>query len=430
MSILQRLKIIVLLLIILLLTLEWSLHFRWMILLKEIDGNATSKFLTSSKQQAHDSPNTVVAYAISITDCPINNSHTVLDGAAVLGRSIHKQSIRASNHSFYDYALYAFVHEDAKACIAPLQELGYSVRVVPLPFAEDAISSSLLYAMEQKGCCGSKEFLKLNVWNLTNHNIAVHLDTDTLLVQPMDDLFNQILGIHRPLPYHHLASDQPAHNKTKVSFDILFTRDYHQQSKWSRNPKHYGVQGGFLVVRPNQTFLEEIIHQLSHEEFHSVKGWSKLGYSGYWGASQIQGYLSYLIGEYYSHRALELNRCLYNSMINDDPYFVLKGTNKTLCRTGESFPCEDCRETLIENIYSIHLTTCRKPWECPYLRPPQQPSLCRTAHRLWFEFRRELDLSFGHKPPQGGWHKEWTLGYCTKPKDSKQRLYLPIHRSI
>jgi hypothetical protein len=306
-----------------------------------------------------------------------------------------------------------------------LKQLGYTVQIMSqLPFDLDRVHFKLRFAMEQKGCCGSKEFLKLNVFSLTSHPIAVHLDTDTLLVKPMDELWDSMLLNEDPPPSSHLASIQHHYTGSSVvqrsSLDFLFTRDYHQQSQYSLNPKHYGVQGGFLVVRPNQTLLEELSERLLHETFNSHQGWSNRGYSGYWGASQIQGYLSYVFGEYYSDRALELNRCQYNSMINDDP--LDEGTRK--CRTLES-KCEDCRETPWEDIYTVHLTTCRKPWECPFLRTPQ-PTLCRAAHRAWFETRRHLELEWKQRPPRGGWKVEWTLGYCTKPKNSKQRFYLPL----
>jgi hypothetical protein len=396
------------------------------------DAKKNNDLLDASSDGPHMQATTTIAYAISVTHCPVNKTYTILDGAAILGHSIHIHSIRVNNASRYDYALYAFVHMDSLECAEPLKQLGYTVQLMSqLPFRLDRVPYKLRFAMEQKGCCGSKEFLKLNVFSLTSHPIAVHLDTDTLLVQSMDKLWDSMLQDDDPLrmmPSSHLASIQH-HSKNnesssvvqrRSSLDFLFTRDYHQQSQYSANPKHYGVQGGFLVVRPNQTLLEELSERLLHETFTSRQGWSERGYSGYWGASQIQGYLSYVVGEYYSDRALELNRCRYNSMINDDP---LDERTRT-CRTLET-ECDDCRVTRWEDLYSVHLTTCRKPWECPFLRTPQPP-LCRTAHRAWFETRRQLELEWKQRPPRGGWKVEWTLGYCTKPKNSTQRVYLPL----
>ena len=118
-------------------------------------------------------------------------------------------------------------------------------------------------------------------------------------------------------------------------------------------------------------------------------------------------------------------------MINDDPYF--KKTNA--CRTGEA-SCEDCRNTDFNSLYTIHLTTCRKPWECPLLKEQTHPLLCRQAHKAWFEVRQQLEeKEWGRSVPTTGWHYEWTLGFCQRPKANstktnlkpkKKRQYVPI----
>ena len=51
-----------------------------------------------------------------------------------------------------------------------------------------------------------------------------------------------------------------------------------------------------------------------------------------------------------------MNQCLYNHMGID---VTLKGK----CRNGMD-SCEDCRKTKMTEVYSIHHTTCRKPWLC------------------------------------------------------------------
>lgn len=98
-------------------------------------------------------------------------------------------------------------------------------------------------------------------------------------------------------------------------------------------------------------------------------------------------------------------------MINDSPYH--KKTSRCLTLERE---CQDCRTTDFEKIMSIHLTTCRKPWECPLLRDKTHPKLCRLAHRAWFEVRQDLEKNVWKRSvPEGGWHYEWTRGYCQRP---------------
>jgi hypothetical protein len=361
-----------------------------------------------------------IAYAISITFCH-PNSTSVLDGAAVLGHSIHLASARVNNNSRYDYALYAFVHVDAESCAHILTQLGYTVLLKEGPpfRVEDIQDEELQRQIELKGCCGSKEFLKLYAYSLVEHPIVVHFDTDVAVLQPLDELFDTMLGneYRKQLPSEPVVGNNTL-DKAR-SADFYFTRDYLQASQFTNNPRQYGVQGGFFAVLPNATMLKELSQRLLMEKFTTKRGWSNKGYHGYWGATQIQGFLSYVYGEYYPDRAVELNRCIYNSMINDDPYHSKTGH----CRTQEA-SCQDCRETPVDQIRTIHLTTCRKPWECPFLRPPQ-PLLCREAHKAWFEIRRSLEESWNQETPKHGWHKEWTLGYCKKVT-ARTRHYVPL----
>ena len=431
---------------------------------------------------------TTIAYSITVTDCPAgNNTYEVIDGAAVLGHSIHLHSSRASR-SKYDYKLYAFIHVDAVMCVEPLQKLGYTIKVIDprvedfifLPKTttiansnndDDPIPNNIRNAMEQNGCCGSKEFLKLYVYTLVDHPLAIHLDMDTLITQPLDPLFDRILNVPSSVGDHNgttrsngtgfAASWQPhwddprqqhqsdfAKEDTDWSkYSFFFTRDYHQQSSVSQNPKHYGVQGGFFIVRPNLTMFQEL-QRILHEDVKSLKikrkGWNSLGYGGYWGSTQIQGYLSFVYGEYWPSQALELNRCYFNTMIADDPHYEIKEKKsktaahnstslimKQRCRTEEPI-CEDCRTTDWSNIYIVHLTTCRKPWECPYLRTPTQPILCRAAHKAWFETRRQLEQTMNGaaelaKRNPNAYRKEWTLGYCSKGRTRRSpRIYHPL----
>jgi hypothetical protein len=369
-----------------------------------------------------------IAYAISVTSCHPSNSTSVLDGAAVLGHSIHLASARVNNKTRYDYALYAFVHVDAKSCAPILTQLGYTVLLKEGPpfRVEDIQNKELQRQIELKGCCGSKEFLKLYAYSLVDHPIVVHFDTDVAVLQPLDELFDTMLGneYRKQLPSEHVVvmggnNNIVDNNKTRPAADFYFTRDYHQESQFTNDPQQYGVQGGFFAVIPNATMLMELSQRILTERFTTKRGWSNKGYHGYWGATQIQGFLSYVYGEYYSDRAVELNRCHYNSMVNDDPYNSKTGR----CRTQEAV-CQDCRETPMHQIKTIHLTTCRKPWECPFLRPPQ-PLLCREAHKAWFEIRRSLEESWNQESPKHGWNTEWTLGYCKKVT-ARTRYYVPL----
>ena len=247
----------------------------------------------------------VIAYAISLTSCQMNS--TILDGAAILGHSIHL----TSKHSNYDYERYAFVHkQDAASCRPILQRLGWKTIVRDkLPVETDAIQDeSLREAVQIKGCCGVKEFMKLYAYTLVDHPIVVHLDTDVVILKPMDELFDtMLLKDHYRLPRYHLMD---THNNSDFDLaDFYFVRDYLQGSQFTTDKSQFGVQGGFFVVKPNLTMFDELTSRLmTKETYHRKRGWSNQGHTGYWGASQIQGYLSYVYKHHYPGRAIELNR--------------------------------------------------------------------------------------------------------------------------
>eukprot|EP00980_Cylindrotheca_fusiformis_P015331 scaffold4282_cov112-Cylindrotheca_fusiformis.AAC.14 len=285
----------------------------------------TSNLDRQQQQQQQSSTTTTIAYAISVTSCHVNSTN-VLDGAAILGHSIHL----ASQRSVFDYTLYAFLYRpDANACIPYLQALGWNVQVHDtLPIQVDNIQDpGLKEWVDKKGCCGVKEFMKLFVYTLDQqHEIAVHFDTDALLLQPMDDLFHTMLNYNNNtsfLPDHHVMGSVPHRYRTnEPPADFYFTRDYNQGTSTStiRNSdkntttedslsSQYGVQGGFFVVRPNRSVYEELVYRLENvETYHPIRGWSNKGHTGFWGASQIQGYLSYVYKHIYPGHGVELNR--------------------------------------------------------------------------------------------------------------------------
>lgn len=295
----------------------------------------------------------VVAYAISITSCA-SNATTVFDGPAILSHSIHQVSIRHNaTLSQYDYKLYAFVHPDATHCTNFLEFLGYEVLIRDLPFNLDDIQSKNYKSLiEQDGCCGSREFLKLWAFALTDHDIVVHTDTDVFFLKPLDTLFDAMLDPDGASK-HSLAT--MGNVPLPSAIDFVYTRDYLQRSRMTRNPKRFGVQGGFFVAKPSKERMDEMVKTILKGDYERGTGWAKMQYGGYWGSPQIQGFLSYFYGEIRPEHAVELNRCLYNTMVDDPPEADGR------CRTGEE-TCEDCRETPLENMINVHLTTCWKPW--------------------------------------------------------------------
>jgi hypothetical protein len=370
----------------------------------------------------------VIAYAVSITAC--NNPKDLTDGAAVLKHSIHLSSIRNPNStSKYDYRLIAFIHPNATRCESTLEKLGYevSIRDTPVDVTQIKNNSDMIRRVTKSGCCGEKEFLKLYSFTLFDYPVVVHLDLDTAILRPLDDLFDVML-----LPANatkHIPAAMWTPNVTHP-VNAIFTRDYPMINP-GRKVKKVGMQGGFFVVRPDQQVFDEYCSIIMSGQFYPGPGWggANLNYGGYFGAAQIQGLVSYFYGHYHPDTYIELNRCNYNQMV-DNPRDKKKG----VCMTGEE-NCQDCRDTNVPDIYSVHYTLCQKPWWCPspehkwlnesvWEGSGSQAALCMKLHHEWHRIRNDLEQtwqitatsktaftnhspkvtrdSFGHCQPGGG----------------------------
>jgi hypothetical protein len=382
--------------------------------------------------RAHTGPQktakAVIAYAVSITAC--KNPKDLIDGAAVLKHSIHLSSIRNPNStSKYDYRLIAFIHPNATSCENTFERLGYevSIRDTPVDVTQIKNNSDMIRRVTKSGCCGEKEFLKLYSFTLLDYPVVVHLDIDTVILRPLDDLFDVML-----LPANatkHIPAAMWTPNVTHP-VNAFFTRDYPMINP-GRKVKKVGMQGGFFVVRPDRRVFDEFCSIIMSGQFYPGPGWggTKLRYGGYFGAAQIQGLVSYYYGHFHSNTSIELNRCNYNQMA-DNPRDKKKGR----CMTGEE-NCQDCRETNVPDIYSAHYTLCQKPWWCPspdhkwlnetvWEGSESMGALCLKLHHEWHRIRYDLEQtwkiaptskeaftnrsskvtrdSFGHCQPGGG----------------------------
>jgi hypothetical protein len=495
-----------------------------------------------------------VAYAISITSCPIiienvtttsNNSTpstststrrrfapTVFDGPAVLSQSIRE--VHESSKAFYlnsttnnnndddneddiynsydydyDYTLYAFVLPSAaeNGCGQALESLGYNVIVRDIPFDVNDIGGKYREKIETNGCCGSKEFMKLWSYSLVEHDIVVHVDTDVFFVKPLNVLFDammissdsssseedslistrdgdnnrykinpqqekEIKRQHHLLPPHitintNRNNNDNTNNNNNERIDFFYTRDYLQENSnallvmrdrernknnnnnqnainsFSYTSSWLPVQGGFFIVRPNSRVLDDMVKTILKGEWN-LGGPHAKKYSGFWGAYQIQGFLSYWYSDdndneqrkrneqqqqqqntvgsnnnnntYDYHRsinAIELNPCIFNTMTHD------RDDSEGREKDYYDFRRPKCKTTAMEQIYSVHLTQCLKPWACPHLKSGH-PRRCINHHRNWFELRRSLEQEWNRAIPTDGWYFERTLGYCRRDDPPKR----------
>lgn len=355
----------------------------------------------STKQQ----PPPVIGYAISITKCQPDDD-TRIDQAAVLLYSIHRNSIRnPDSTSKYDYRAYAFVHPEAANCTQLLELVGYEVQVLDSPVLKSEINGTLKEYVHEASCCQEKEFLKLYSYTLVAHKVVVHLDLDCLLLQPLDDLYDSMIEgaaseARKRLPLQWIK------NVTGLPIDIeaFFTRDYNMVNPGAREPHQIGIQGGFIVVKPDLEVFEKYKETIVIGDYNRNQGWGgKLKYGGYYGAAQVQGLCAYFFGAVRPGKSAELNRCYYNFM-GDAPRDTHKDNPR--CRTMED-DCQDCRDIEFEEIKTIHFTLCTKPWWCladeqvvgraERLGGLKAFDLCLAAHREWFKTRFLLEQAWSER---------------------------------
>lgn len=390
-----------------------------------------SQYMNVTNASPKKEPTATIAYAVSLTGC--QNFQT--DGAAVLKHSIHMVSYPFRG-SRYAYKMYVFAHPSAANCTEPFRTLGYEVLVRETPIdVADIRGDFLREKVGITGCCGEKEFLKLYSYTLTDHQVVVHLDLDSLIMQPLDDLFDAMLEERDEDDTGGgggtgVGGDTEAKNGTEAGgytgvegsklpvmfgkmipkkIDAYFTRDYNMVNP---GKKDVGIQGGFIVVRPNRTHFEEYRQVILEGNFIQYHGWARK-YGGYFGAQQIQGLCAYFYDGLHPGTAVELDRCIYNSMV-DNPYH-----KDGKCRDNRD-SCSDCRTTDFSLVKSVHFTLCQKPWVCP--TGMLRISNCKAFHHKWFSVRKDLDEQMGVHGKNTGQHQNDTfLGYC---KSGGERGYI------
>ncbi len=293
-----------------------------------------------------------IAYAITVTkDGPF------LDGALVLGYAARKYHSASKGYpDDYDVDLVAFVAPSVVTARPILKKYGWRILERELPVKLDEIENKdYAQRMRDSGCCGADEFLKLWAYTLTEYHRVVHLDMDSIIFKNMDELY-------------------------RIDKEMLFTGDYNMKAGSPVAP----AQGGFLVVRPSMERFQEY-QRIIRKGDHGGQGWGGSHIGNFWGGQTIQGIVPYFYHVLHPGDAQELNRCVYNCMV-DNPYHK----NTLRCLDGNK-TCEDCRLQVPEKVASAHFTICQKPWTCTDFVNPKNKVLCEVLHRQWFELRDELE---------------------------------------
>ncbi|CAJ1963399.1 unnamed protein product [Cylindrotheca closterium] len=378
----------------------------------------TNAHADGSNQSSDSSANktTTIGWVVTITGC---GHDAIMDGAAVLKHSIHLNSIQAGANKFrYDYKMYAIYHPEGEACALPLKDLGYKLIRRETPVATQEIEGKFLRKkIESNGCCGAKELIKLEAYTLIDHQVVVLLDLDVIVLKPMDALFDLMLDEASPSSSDHLSNtnsttnvpimwqDKPIPDKVNA----FFTRDYHLVAP---EKPYKPVQGGFLVLRPDMAVYQEFL-SIIKKGIQKPGGWGGL-VGPFYGFMTIQGIIPYYYDVLHKNEAIELNRCIYNQMMDNPRDNSANDNPQDKCRTNQQ-ECEECRTRPMGDIVSAHFTFCPKPWNCfPNDVDTIELRLCRKLHHEWFRIRSDLEESWGRDPiGTGTFQEEHFFGFCS-----------------
>jgi hypothetical protein len=312
-----------------------------------------------------------------------------------------------------------------------------------------------LYHSKESTLAQGLKHLYQSAYHITKHPIVVHWDMDVAVLQPLDDLYDAML-----YPSTHPIG-QAARNRIEKqhpedpwpeTVDAFVTRDITSAKPWE---KVTAVQGGFLVARPDKAVFDKYIEFIKEGNYtHNPargdgSGWSGLGYGGFQGAMAYQGVVAYYYDILRPNTAVELNVCRWNQVGADviwrgpehmEHHLQCRDFPRTTLADGQpdyasNTLCEDCRNTPIEFVKTVHYTACKKPWECKmaYPRNPRDKrqkyrlenlvnvTMCMDLVREWFELRKEFEdellTSSGGKAKlaerNGAFESQYFLGYCS-----------------
>ena len=263
------------------------------------------------------------------------------------------------------------------------------------------------------GCCGEKELIKFDAFQLTQHPVVVLCDADMIFLKPLDAILDLMLLHQKPYPHHLMYPEK----ELPRDLWLLYTTDYYNvYPKTAVKP----TQGGFAVIRPNTTIYEDIRAIVQKGDFDPDGGWGGVT-SRFWGSTTFQGLMPYYFQILHPGHAVELNWCIHNNM-NAPPRITVEveeNVTAEVCFTNQS-DCEDCRSKNLSEVTSVHMTMCQKPWTCTsyiYGPPQLESQLCREMHRTWFLLRSELERSWGRSGRGNGTVDSGddvavSLGYC------------------
>jgi predicted CopG family antitoxin len=196
-----------------------------------------------------------------------------------------------------------------------------------------------------------REYIKVYAFSLTNHKIVVTMETDTILLQPLDQLFDLMLG-------GQIAPDL-AHKNEKIPEQINFI---------STKTADKLVDHSFFIVRTSNEAYPKLLERMKENPKRSFDDF---------------------LNDMYGKDHLQLDSCVYNTYVLAD---------------------DECQDTAIDTMKMVHYSSCGAPWDCLTV----DGDVCQELHRVWHKNRRLLDEDLHNRLPDPDSGMPNTFGYCSE----------------
>jgi len=298
-----------------------------------------------------------IAYVVTLKDCTLSpttdyNTTFLYDIATVQKQMIcnnSKACIFDNMKSKYNYTLYAIIHSDYTSCpieqsdgttkmlnrAKVLQDVGYWVKIFNEPVYSHQIKNK---ALPEDVTMDNVDLLRLHALNMTEHPLVVMMDFDTYINQPLDDIYDHLLG----------------NNELKAAV-VSLEEDTKKISK------------GFLIVKPNELDFKKMKNIYANFPY-DADGWSNgIGKDD----TGAQGLLSY----FYSlpqNKIVNLNDCEYYLNVMNSPV------------------CSRNLNGLPPKVMRASSNVCGAPFDCNDHEKLRNPDLCSIVHKKWFMSRTEF----------------------------------------
>lgn len=226
------------------------------------------------------------------------------------------------------------------------QSQNYNVEILGHPITDIDLKETNPYIADNIELdVGIRDSMKLQIWTLTSHPIAILMDLDTILQKPLDENIDSLL-------------EDPA------------LKGYYIRSVPDAISNESGVDTGFLIIKPSLQEFDNIVNSYINTPFDPISGWNGEGHHRFVGGMGISGFLSYYFSK--DEGYVQLNRCIYANNVDD-----------------ECLETVDISEVIVAKDYE---KVCGDPLKCPYDHPDWSAKKLDACHQLHRKCKLSMQL--------------------------------------